>query len=53
MIVGGYVNGNWTDNVELVSLDESPVPDCLTSLNSYSYGTLLRGAGAALALGMA
>ena len=53
MIIGGYVGpGLYTDDIELVSLDGNPVPDCLSDLNPFTYGTLSFSAGAAMASGM-
>merc|ERR1712117_580470 len=52
MVIGGSTNtgdGLWTDDIELVSLDSNPVPDCLSSLNPFPYGTITKSAGAAIA----
>merc|ERR1712117_468767 len=49
MVIGGYIVGGWTDDIELVSLDSNPVPDCLSSLNPFPYGYILDSAGAAIA----
>ena len=54
MVIGGSTNtgdGLWTDDIELVSLDSNPVPDCLSSLNPFPYGTITKSAGAAIASG--
>ena len=53
MIIGGRTNsGPFTDDIELVSLDANPVPECLSDRNPFPYGTINCGAGAALASGM-
>ena len=59
MVIGGYIDATdqggwtdqWTDDVELVSLDSNPVPHCLSNLNPFPYGTIRGSAGAALASG--
>ena len=35
MVIGGFSNGSYLDDVELVSIDpiSHPVPDCLSQLN--------------------
>ena len=51
MVIGGETGRyemNWTDDIELVSLDSSPVPECLSSLNPFPFGTIYGSAGAAL-----
>ena len=37
MVVGGYNDGNYLNDVELVSLDpdNDPVPPCLMNLNDF------------------
>ena len=53
MIIGGRTNsGPFTDDIELVSLDANPVPECLSDLNPFPYGAIQNGAGAAMASGM-
>ena len=54
MVIGGITTGNtWTNDIELVSLDAEPIPDCLSNLNPFPYGTTIFGAaGAALTAGM-
>ena len=42
MIIGGDTGRyemSWTDDIELVSLDSSPIPECLSSLNPFPFGT--------------
>ena len=51
MVIGGYTDDGWTDDIELVSLDSNPVPDCLSDLNPFPYGTIYESAGAAIASG--
>ena len=48
VIGGGRIPDGWTSDVELVSLDDNPVPDCLTNLNPFPYGAINNGAGAAI-----
>ena len=54
MVIGGYgyTSGGRTDDIELVSLDANPIPECLSDLNPFPYGWIRRGAGAAMASGM-
>ena len=59
MIIGGFTERDqvnhllgYTDDIELVSLDSSPVPECLSSLNPFPFGTIHESAGAALVSGM-
>ena len=53
MIIGGEIDQLvWTDDIEIVSLDGSPIPDCLTNLNPFPYGTITESVGAAMAPGM-
>ena len=58
MIIGGQVPkedavGQRTDDIEVVTLDGSPIPECLSHLNPFPFGTIYRSAGAAMAeLGM-
>ena len=56
MIIGGLTDSGsgetLTNDIELVSLDGNPVPDCLSDLNPFPYGTIGRSAGAAMASGM-
>ena len=52
MIIGGDTDAVWTDDIELVSLDGNPVPDCLSDLNPFPYGTIQGSAGATMAPGM-
>jgi len=52
MVIGGYTAYGRTDDVELVSLDSNPVPDCLSDLNPFPYGGIEESAGAAMASGM-
>ena len=56
MVIGGFV-GDFgepptTNDIELVSLDGSPVPDCLSDLSPFPYGDIIGGAGGASTLGM-
>ena len=51
MVIGGYTDDGWTDDIELVSLDSNPVPECLSNLNPFPYGTIYSSAGAAIASG--
>ena len=53
MIIGGYIDGaeSWTADIELVSLDENPVPECLKNLNPFPFGTIFGSAGAAMESG--
>ena len=48
VIGGGRIPDGWTSDIELVSLDDNPVPDCLTNLNPFPYGAINNGAGAAI-----
>ena len=51
MIIGGDTGRyemRWTDDIELVSLDSSPIPECLSSLNPFPFGTIYGSVGAAL-----
>ena len=59
MIIGGRTcpyddcpyDEKLTDDVELVSLDGNPVPDCLSNLNPFPYA-IFGSVGAAMAPGM-
>ena len=53
MIIGGYGSTEADGyGIELVSLDGNPVPDCLSDLNPFPYGSIQLSAGAAMASGM-
>ena len=52
MIIGGMTDDGKTNDIELISLDGNPVPDCLSSLNPFPKGHIAEGAGAAMASGM-
>ena len=52
MVIGGDTDDSWTDDIELISLDSKPVPECLTNLNPFTYGTIFNSVGATLASGM-
>ena len=53
MVIGGITTDDaLTDNIELVSLDSNPVPDCLSNLRPFFQGrNVAWGAGAALESG--
>ena len=54
MIIGGATETYppWTNDIELVSLDASPVPGCLSDLNPFPIYEAIVGAAGALASGM-
>ena len=53
MIIGGRnFDVGQTNDIELVSLDANPVPDCLSTLNPFPFGSIYGSAGAAMASGM-
>ena len=53
MVIGGYTDDEvWTNDIELISLDSNPVPNCLSNLMPFPYGTITESAGAAIASGM-
>ncbi len=49
MVVGGYGDNDWIDDVELISLDpvNHPVPECLRRLRNFP-AAISAGGGAAL-----
>ena len=55
MIIGGLTNNDiqpqLTDDIELVSPDGAPIPDCLTNLDSFP-SAIWGAAGAAMASSM-
>ena len=52
MVIGGWNDDGLTDDIELVSLDSNPVPDCLSNLMPFPYGAIYESAGAAMTSGM-
>ena len=52
MVIGGWTEDGLTNDIELVSLDSSPVPECLSTLSPFPYGGITESAGAAIASGM-
>ena len=52
MVIGGYSDqDNIGSNIELVSLDDTAVPECLSELNPFPFGSIYKAVGAALAPG--
>ena len=51
MVIGGWTEDGLTNDIELVSLDSNPVPECLSNLSPFPYGGITDGAGAAIASG--
>ena len=52
MVIGGWTEDGLTNDIELVSLDSNPVPECLSSLSPFPYGGITESAGAAIASGI-
>ena len=52
MVIGGINDDGFTNDIELISLDSNPVPDCLSNLRPFFQGrNVAWGAGAALESG--
>ena len=51
MVIGGINDDGFSNDIELISLNSNPVPDCLSNLNPFPYGAIALGVGAALETG--
>ena len=52
MVIGGDTDDfGRLDDIELVPLDDTPVPECLSELNPFPLGSITNAAGAAISHG--